>query len=46
VVVTARLRHGTAGLAMEGALFWIVRPEVGFGTARGLNFGRRVAYAR
>jgi paraquat-inducible protein B len=39
VVVTARLRHSADGLAKEGALFWIVRPEVGFGTVRGLNFG-------
>lgn len=37
VVVTARLRHTAAGLAKEGALFWIVRPEVGFGTVRGLS---------
>jgi paraquat-inducible protein B len=39
VVMTARPRHSAAGLAKEGALFWIVRPEVGFGTVRGLNFG-------
>ncbi|HKW95191.1 MAG TPA: MlaD family protein [Methylomirabilota bacterium] len=37
VVVTGRLRHSAAGLAKEGALFWIVRPEVGFGTVRGLS---------
>ena len=37
VVVTARLRHTAAGLAKEGALFWIIRPEVGFGTVRGLS---------
>ena len=37
VVVTARLRHSAASLAKEGALFWIVRPEVGFGTVRGLS---------
>lgn len=28
VVVTARLRRTVAGLTREGALFWIVRPEV------------------
>jgi len=39
VVMTARPRHSAAGLAKEGAPFWIVRPEVGFGTVRGLNFG-------
>lgn len=37
VVVTARLRRTAAGLAREGSLFWIVRPEVGFGTVRGLS---------
>jgi len=37
VVVTGQLRHSAAGLAKEGALFWIVRPEVGFGTVRGLS---------
>jgi len=25
------------GLAREGSLFWVVRPEVGFGTVRGLS---------
>lgn len=37
VVVTAQLRHSAAALARDGSLFWIVRPEVGFGTVRGLS---------
>ncbi|HZP39285.1 MAG TPA: MlaD family protein [Methylomirabilota bacterium] len=37
VVVTAQLRRSAAGLAREGSLFWVVRPEVGFGTVRGLS---------
>jgi len=37
VVVTAQLRRTAAGLAREGSLFWVVRPEVGFGTVRGLS---------
>jgi paraquat-inducible protein B len=37
VVVTARLRRSAAALARDGSLFWIVRPEVGFGTVRGLS---------
>ena len=37
VVVTAQLRQSAAALAREGSLFWIVRPEVGFGTVRGLS---------
>ena len=37
VAVTARLRRTAAGLARDGSLFWIVRPEVGFGTVRGLS---------
>jgi len=37
VVVTAQLRRTAAGLASEGSLFWVVRPEVGFGTVRGLS---------
>jgi paraquat-inducible protein B len=36
VVVIARLRADAAGLAREGSLFWIVRPEVGFERVRGL----------
>jgi paraquat-inducible protein B len=37
VVVTAQLRRSAASLARDGSLFWIVRPEVGFGTVRGLS---------
>jgi paraquat-inducible protein B len=37
VVVTAQLRQSAAALARDGSLFWIVRPEVGFGTVRGLS---------
>ena len=37
VVVTAQLRRTAAGLARDGSLFWVVRPEVGFGTVRGLS---------
>lgn len=37
VVVTAQLRRSAAPLARDGSLFWIVRPEVGFGTVRGLS---------
>lgn len=37
VVVTAQLRRTAAGLAREGSLFWVVRPEVGFGAVRGLS---------
>lgn len=37
VLVTTRLRRSAASLAREGSLFWIVRPEVGFGTVRGLS---------
>jgi paraquat-inducible protein B len=37
VVVTVQLRHTAESLAREGSLFWIVRPEVGFGTVRGLS---------
>jgi len=37
VVVTAQLRRTAVGLAREGSLFWVVRPEVGFGTVRGLS---------
>jgi paraquat-inducible protein B len=37
VVVTAQLSRTAAGLAREGSLFWVVRPEVGFGTVRGLS---------
>jgi paraquat-inducible protein B len=35
--VTARLRREAAGLAREGSVFWVVRPEVGIETVRGLT---------
>ncbi|MGH7367861.1 MAG: intermembrane transport protein PqiB [Candidatus Rokuibacteriota bacterium] len=37
VLVKTRLRRSAASLAREGSLFWIVRPEVGFGRVRGLS---------
>jgi paraquat-inducible protein B len=37
VLVKTRLRRSAASLARDGSLFWIVRPEVGFGTVRGLS---------
>jgi paraquat-inducible protein B len=37
VLVTARLRRSAALVASEGAIFWIVRPQVGFGSVTGLN---------
>lgn len=37
VLVRARLQRGAAGIAREGAVFWIVRPQVGFGNITGLN---------
>src|SRR5262249_3604333 len=37
VLVTARLRRSAAGVANGGATFWIVRPQVGFGSVTGLN---------
>jgi paraquat-inducible protein B len=37
VLVRARLQRGAASLAREGAVFWIVRPQVGFGNITGLN---------
>jgi paraquat-inducible protein B len=37
VLVTARLRRSGASVANEGAIFWIVRPQVGFGSITGLN---------
>jgi paraquat-inducible protein B len=36
VVVTARIRHDAADVARAGSAFWIVRPEVGIETVRGL----------
>ena len=37
VVVKARLLGSAETIAREGSLFWIVRPEVGFGTVSGLS---------
>jgi len=37
VVVKARLRRSASAIAKEGSEFWIVRPEVGFGTISGLS---------
>jgi paraquat-inducible protein B len=37
VLVTARLRRSATSVANEGAIFWIVRPQVGFGSITGLN---------
>jgi len=37
VLVTARLRRTAGSVANEGAQFWIVRPQVGFGSVTGLN---------
>jgi len=37
VVVTARVRREAANIAREGSVFWIVRPEVGIETVRGLT---------
>jgi paraquat-inducible protein B len=37
VLVTARLRRSAGSVANEGAVFWIVRPQVGFGSVTGLN---------
>ena len=36
VVVTARIRHDAADIARTGSAFWVVRPEVGIETVRGL----------
>ena len=36
VLVRARLQRSAAGIATEGAVFWIVRPQVGFGNVTGL----------
>ena len=36
VEVSARLKRSAMSIAREGALFWIVRPEVGVGTISGL----------
>src|SRR5258707_5422240 len=37
VLVKARLQRTSASLASEGAVFWIVRPQVGWGNVTGLN---------
>jgi len=37
VVVSGRLRREAAAVAREGSVFWIVRPEVGIETVRGLT---------
>jgi paraquat-inducible protein B len=37
VEVKARLQHSAAGIAREGTLFWIVRPEFGIGNITGLS---------
>ena len=37
VLVKARLRRTAASVANEGAIFWIVRPQVGLGNVTGLS---------
>jgi len=37
VLVRVRLQRPVAGIAREGTVFWIVRPQVGFGSITGLN---------
>ena len=37
VIVRTRLQRAAASIAREGAVFWIVRPQVGFGNVTGLN---------
>jgi paraquat-inducible protein B len=37
VLVKARLRRSAEKVANEGAIFWIVRPQVGLGNVTGLN---------
>jgi len=37
VLVKARLRRSAVSVAREGSVFWIVKPEVGFGAVRGLT---------
>lgn len=37
VVVRARLMRSAASIAREGTRFWIVRPQVGWGSVTGLN---------
>lgn len=37
VVVKLRLERSAAGLAREGSVFWVVRPQIEMGTIRGLE---------
>jgi paraquat-inducible protein B len=37
VLVKARLQRANAPLASEGAMFWVVRPQVGWGSVTGLG---------
>jgi paraquat-inducible protein B len=37
VAVKARLRHSAAGVARQGSIFWIVRPQVKLGAISGLQ---------
>jgi paraquat-inducible protein B len=37
VLVKVRMQRTAASLASEGAVFWIVRPQVGWGNVTGLN---------
>jgi paraquat-inducible protein B len=37
VAVSARVRRAAADIAREGSIFWVVRPEVGIETVRGLG---------
>lgn len=37
VAVRAKLRHSAAGLARQGSVFWIVRPELKLGAISGLR---------
>jgi paraquat-inducible protein B len=37
VLVRVRLQRSAEPIAREGAVFWIVRPQVGFGNVTGLN---------
>lgn len=37
VVVRAQLDKSAAGLATQGAAFWVVRPQIGIGGVRGLD---------
>jgi paraquat-inducible protein B len=37
VLVTVRLQRSAASIASDGAVFWIVRPQLGLGNITGLN---------